>query len=120
MLAIRSMDSRSALLRCTNFRLRPPQDEPRGMCRLQLAHNGTEVGASLMGIDGIPLNVTTEPDRPRYSTTYGEQQRRRIQQATQERHRAGKVWRGTPSEDFDWPRAIAGFKRILREVYGDE
>lgn len=53
-----------------------------------------------------------------YVTTYGEEQRQRVQRMTEERHAAGIQWRDTPSESFDWDYAIELFHRTLREVYG--
>jgi hypothetical protein len=64
-------------------------------------------------------NTTTNPERLHYSSTYGEQQRRRIAQATQARHAAGISWRDTPSDRFDWDNAIARFHILLKEVYGE-
>lgn len=49
----------------------------------------------------------------------GDAVRARVWAATEERHRKGIIWRGTPSDQFDWDAAIVRFKTMLREVYGD-
>lgn len=64
-----------------------------------------------------PNNTTFMPEREHLSTTYGDQQRERCQRAMKERHARGIAWRATPSEDFDWDRAIEGFKQIMKERY---
>lgn len=59
------------------------------------------------------------PEREHIGSTYGEQQTARQHRMHEERRAKGLEWRGTPSEEFDWDRAIEGFRRILREVYGE-
>jgi hypothetical protein len=51
------------------------------------------------------------------SSTYGDEQRTRVQRANDERHAKGLPWRGTPSDQFDWDAAIIRMRKIFKEVY---
>jgi hypothetical protein len=64
-------------------------------------------------------NTTIRPEREHISSTYGAEQAARQHRMHSERKARGLAWRGTPSDMFDWDRAITGFKRILREVYDE-
>ena len=89
-----------------------------GIDNIQIRVNAFTRSGARQSVDSPQiLNTTTSPARFRISSTYGEAQRKRVAQATAERHRAGIPWRATPSEHFDWDRAIAGLRRILQEVY---
>jgi hypothetical protein len=64
-------------------------------------------------------NTTIVPEREHIGSTYGDEQKARQHRMHEERRAKGIAWRGTPSEEFDWDRAIEGLRRILREVYGE-
>lgn len=49
----------------------------------------------------------------------GDRVRDRIARATAERKAKGTVWRGTPSDDFDWDGAIARFRIMMKEMYDE-
>ena len=65
-------------------------------------------------------NTTIVPYRQHISSTYGEQQRQRVTRAAEERNKAGIIWRGTPSDTFDWDRAFEGLYRVFDQVYGPQ
>ena len=44
----------------------------------------------------------------------------RIKLAADERRARGIEWRGTPSDTFDWGRALTGLRRILNEIYSPD
>jgi hypothetical protein len=65
-----------------------------------------------------PRNVTAVLTNPaeRLQSTFGDEQRARVRRAADERHQKGIIWRGTPSENFDWDRAIAHMRKCLEGV----
>jgi hypothetical protein len=65
-------------------------------------------------------NTTFSPRQRAITSTYGEHQRERMKMVTAERQAQGIEWHDRPSERFDWGRAIAGFKLIMKEFYGTE
>lgn len=65
-----------------------------------------------------PPNNTSLPGRRALAgSTYGDEQRARVQRAADERRSKGIDWRDTPSDRFDWDAAIARMRKIFEEVY---
>jgi hypothetical protein len=63
-----------------------------------------------------PRNTTFIPGRHAYSSTYGEQQRERMQRATAGRKAAEKRYGPTPSESFDFDAAIMRLRKMLDDT----